>query len=984
MDIIQKAIEKKLHVPEDKTLETQTWEDFQKTVCGKKIFLFGVGAGADFFLKENRNLALEGVIDNDPNKQGFCLGDFCGEAFHGEFAKLMICPIETLNRYDSAEICVLITSMNYYEQMIEQLKQNGVENGYVLLLMEANLRKQLGYVANAGQEVSRQDYAKLCCQDSIVPNKIIFYAFGNYADHGKYITEALLRIRDDLDIVWCVKAMSVQVPQGVRKVYIGNWKRYLWELETAKVWIYNMVVPEYVIKRPKQIYIQTKHWASVTLKKFYLDAETVQDVPENVAKWKYNSEIMDYIITGSDFDTKSARRGFDFHKEVWQIGSPRSDALFQQKKYKERIYRYYDLSTEAKILLYAPTYRFDRISKTHNHEMGKTNPDFSRVKEALEKRFGGIWYIMLRLHPSVERESSRMDRPDFVIDASSYNDSQELAAACDIMISDYSSIMFEPAFVQKPVFLFAVDKKEYIDREYDFLIDYASLPFPTAESDDELIQKIMLFQESEYKKDLAEFMDRYGVHEDGRASERAACRISELLPVPKITVLMPALNVKKYIAACMESVISQTFTDMEILVIDAGSDDGTLEILYKYTEMDDRIRVVHSDKKSYGYQLNMGITQARGEYVCIVETDDKIAPDMLKTLYYAAVQKDVDYVKGRAAQFIELQNGAEWIRPMGIPLMGNTDGTMGEVIAPKRMPDLYVRDIYLWTGLYKRNFIRKVILNETPGAAFQDQGFLFQTISTAGRALYLDKIVYYYRQDNNTSSIFNRRGFAYLVQEYSYIDQFLRQKDKKWTNAFYQRMWNQCLGRLRIMAASGEYWETAVADMNELKVEFAKALTEGGMRTDCMDAGRRALLMQYMQNPREAYRECWQELREKHDVIVQIERRLQDIGGEMVIFGCKESGRFLHAIMVQKNSAYHIIFCDNDILVQGRVIQGTEVLTPQAAVAKTPQALFVTTSTKHEKEMTEQLVELGVNRDRIISYTAGANILLFQNADFRN
>ena len=113
-----------------------------------------------------------------------------------------------------------------------------------------------------------------------------------------------------MDLVWIVKKMTAEVPDGVRKVYLGNRKRYIYEMETAQIWIFNMPVPYYIIKRPEQIYIQTKHWASITLKKFYLDIKTMAGTLDNIAYWKQDSRKMDYIITGSDFDTESSRRGF--------------------------------------------------------------------------------------------------------------------------------------------------------------------------------------------------------------------------------------------------------------------------------------------------------------------------------------------------------------------------------------------------------------------------------------------------------------------------------------------------------------------------------------------------------------------------------------------------------------------------------------------------------------------------------------------------
>lgn len=113
---------------------------------------------------------------------------------------------------------------------------------------------------------------------------------------------------------------------------------------------------------------------------------------------------------------------------------------------------------------------------------------------------------------------------------------------------------------------------------------------------------------------------------------------------------MPSFNVAEYIEECMESVIRQTFVDIEIINVDAGSTDGTLEILRKYAEKDTRIRMICSDKKSYGHQVNIGVELAKGKYIGIVDTDDKIANNMYEILY-KEMEEDVDYVKGTAEVF---------------------------------------------------------------------------------------------------------------------------------------------------------------------------------------------------------------------------------------------------------------------------------------------------------------------------------------------
>lgn len=532
MNVIQHAMRKGLHISQNEKLNVQTWQMFTKSAADKKVFLFGTGAGAEFFFQNYKSVRLEGILDNDRKKQGARADDILWETWETEYGALEISSADLLKRYHVDDIVVLITSTNYYEQIINELEEIGIKYYFVLLMMEANERIESGHGEMEDAICDPAGHANICCQEEMKENKIVFYSFGGYSDHGKYITEALLKIRKNLDLVWAVSDMTLEVPQGVRKVYLGNWKRYIFEMETAKIWIYNMPVPQYLLKRRGQIYIQTKHWASITLKRFYLDTKARADTQDNTDHWKHDSRKIDYIITGSDFDTESCRRGFDFHKEVRQIGSPRSDAMFHEREMKQKVYSYYGLDLGRRLLLYAPTYRYDRNTSTWEkpmHETREIDLDYEGVKNALEKCFGGEWYIALRLHPGREKDVESLKLPGYVIDFCKYDDGEEVAAACDAMISDYSSIMFEPAFVHKPVFLFATDRETYIDHEYDLLIDYDTLPFPIAENNKKLCEAIREFDQQIYDKKLNDFFKRYGVHEDGHASERAASFIVGLL-----------------------------------------------------------------------------------------------------------------------------------------------------------------------------------------------------------------------------------------------------------------------------------------------------------------------------------------------------------------------------------------------------------------------------------------------------------------------
>lgn len=94
--------------------------------------------------------------------------------------------------------------------------------------------------------------------------------------------------------------------------------------------------------------------------------------------------------------------------------------------------------------------------------------------------------------------------------------------------------------------------------------------------------------------------------------------------MPKISIIMPSFNVAPYIRECMDSVLAQTLSDIEVIVVDADSTDGTREILDEYAQKDSRIVILKDDKKSTGYANNKALDYATGEYIGIVETDDYI------------------------------------------------------------------------------------------------------------------------------------------------------------------------------------------------------------------------------------------------------------------------------------------------------------------------------------------------------------------------
>ena len=238
---------------------------------------------------------------------------------------------------------------------------------------------------------------------------------------------------------------------------------------------------------------------------------------------------------------------------------------------------------------------------------------------------------------------------------------------------------------------------------------------------------------------------------------------------PKVSILMPSLNSGAFIRECMESVVNQTLREIEILCIDAGSTDGTLEILREYEKKDPRVRVIVSDKKSMGYQYNLGLDVAAGDYIGMVETDDWIEPDTFECLWTAASSQDVDLV---AANHYHYYTKPE-VRNEPFENLGGCP--YEQVFCPQDVLQSFAVTPLIWSGIYRLSMLKDNIIrfNETPGASFQDTGFHFLVMTAAKTAFFLNKYFYHYRCDNEVQSV-NSGGKVFCIcDETHYFERFL-------------------------------------------------------------------------------------------------------------------------------------------------------------------------------------------------------------------
>ncbi|RKD23171.1 glycerophosphotransferase [Ammoniphilus oxalaticus] len=355
----------------------------------------------------------------------------------------------------------------------------------------------------------------------IKENKIFLTSYygSQYGDNPKYITEYILEHapKNKFDLVWGFTDPEARegIP-GIRKVKrmsIG----YFYELCTAKVVITNYRTTEFFVKRKNQYYIQTWH-SSLRLKQIEKDAEA--SLPEGYLRMaKQDSKKCDLLLSGSAFSTDIFERSFWYSGEIFEHGTPRNDFLFRNNTEKRRdVLKQLNIPSDSKVVLYAPTFRKNKGLEVYDLQ-------YQNILDRLKHRFGGDWICLVRLHPHLLAQSSQLQFASNVLDVTAYDDIQELLSVSDILISDYSSLMFDFSITNRPCFLYVPDLEEYIQTDRNLYFDLNELPFISVMNNEELVAEIDNFDPDQYTQDLQVFLQRIGTFENGDACEHLLSRI---------------------------------------------------------------------------------------------------------------------------------------------------------------------------------------------------------------------------------------------------------------------------------------------------------------------------------------------------------------------------------------------------------------------------------------------------------------------------
>ncbi len=352
-------------------------------------------------------------------------------------------------------------------------------------------------------------------------DKVVFDNFGGrgMGDDPKYIATELLRRERTIPIYWIVDSKNVELLQGITPLRLKSF-RYYYHVMTAKVLVDNIRHSHHLQKRKGQYYIQTWH-ATVPLKKTEQEVFNLgQYYIINAVRHAIDTDLM---YSNNDFHKYRFENSFWYHGPVLKCDVPRMSVLLNTPSgLRSHFCERYGIDKNKKIVLYAPTFR-------GSGNIGPIVWDYNRVLRALGSRFAQDYVMLLRLHPNIVSEASQLSYSDSVIDVTDYPDMQEILAISDILITDYSSTMFDFGKINRPLFLYCQDLDDYCsnDRQLEFSMD--ELPFPVAKTIDELENLINNYSDQKEIERRREFYDSIGYVDSGHGAEFIADIIEKQL-----------------------------------------------------------------------------------------------------------------------------------------------------------------------------------------------------------------------------------------------------------------------------------------------------------------------------------------------------------------------------------------------------------------------------------------------------------------------
>lgn len=360
-----------------------------------------------------------------------------------------------------------------------------------------------------------------------VDKNLILFESGvgkQYADSPRVIYEEIVRQNLPYKKVWVYNGLLPIKDEHTRRISRLS-PKYYYYLAKAGYWVNNQNFPTYLDKNKKTTYLQT--WHGTPLKKMQFDMDHVTGRDDGyLSRVHHATQTWDYLISPSEYATNAFRSAFRYDGEVLQTGYPRNDIFYQDhEQIKEKVMNKLNLPRDKKIVLYAPTFRDNQTAGKKGKFSFKLELDLQRMQEAL----GDDYIVLLRMHVVVSNSLTIPEEyREMFKNVSKYPDIQELYLISDVLMTDYSSVMFDFANTKRPILYYTYDFADYRDNLRGFYIDFeAEAPGPLLETTDEVIHALQNIEEvqRDYATKYDAFQEKYCSLEDGEATKRVVEKI---------------------------------------------------------------------------------------------------------------------------------------------------------------------------------------------------------------------------------------------------------------------------------------------------------------------------------------------------------------------------------------------------------------------------------------------------------------------------
>lgn len=331
-----------------------------------------------------------------------------------------------------------------------------------------------------------------------------------YVDNMRCVAQALQERRRDLEIVWITKypeTCGSALASGI-KVVLYHTVRHFYLQFTSGIIVSDDSLYHGLIRRKGQVYLNVWH-GGINYKRLGREGISFED-PLMKKIFELKNPEPDYMVAGSRFFAENMKSAFGFDKTVFlESGLPRNDVLFHDTPPRGKVKRFYGIETKN-VILYAPTFREQNDSRVID------GIDFERLTKAARQRYGGEWTVLYRAHYFV-RDTALYGKN--VIDVSGYEDMQEILIDTDLLISDYSSCMWDYSFLRRPIIVFAPDERDYCERERGLTAAGKKMPYPKAACMKELIE---IMENHDFTQDVGKIREHHremGAFDTGNATK---------------------------------------------------------------------------------------------------------------------------------------------------------------------------------------------------------------------------------------------------------------------------------------------------------------------------------------------------------------------------------------------------------------------------------------------------------------------------------